>query len=209
MRAALETLLEKSEEPVFPVEGERYLRDENGVDVSRRDGRGTGNEPRVAPHELDHGDAVLRSRGFHVRPTDDVDRRCVGGLEAEAAIDEVDIVVDRLRDSNDANEEIAPGDLRRDLHGSFERAVSSDDEQDADVELVQAIHHFARILIAARRSEGRTSDVVNVGHGGGGQLDGFMAEPADEAFVSVPKTEDVSDAVALSELEDDASDDVV
>ena len=84
-------------------------------------------------------------------------------LEAEAPVDEVDVVVDRLRDADDADEQIAPADLVDELHRAAQRPVAPDDEQDADVELVEAVDHLARVLIAARRPEGRAAAVVDVG----------------------------------------------
>ena len=166
-------------------------------------------KPECRPISLTTRDAVARARGLDVRAADHVDRGGERALEAEAPVDEVDVVVDRLGDADDADEEIAPADLVDELHRASKRPVAPDDEQDADVELVEAVDHLARVLVAARGSERRPASVMDVGHRRGGELDRFVAALADEPPVPVAKAEDLRDAVAVRELEHEPADHVV
>ena len=72
-----------------------------------------GDEPRMPAHQLDQPHAVRRRLRLDVRRRGST--RCARerGLEAEALVDEHDVVVDRLRDADDRDLRPALGDLLR------------------------------------------------------------------------------------------------
>ena len=111
-------------------------------------------KPEWRPISFTSADAVARAHRLDVRAADHVDRGRVGALEAEAAVDEVDVVVDGLGDADDGDLEPAP---RRSPPTSCiaPRSVPSPpiDEQDVDAELLEAVDHLRGIL--ARRARCR------------------------------------------------------
>ncbi len=115
VRALLEPPLEVTQEPAVAVEAQRHLGDQHEVGVGRRQRRVAGDEARVAPHQLHQADAVARAVGLDVGAADHVDRGGEGALEAEAAVDEVDVVVDRLRDADHRDRQLAAFELGDDL----------------------------------------------------------------------------------------------
>jgi hypothetical protein len=69
--------------------------------------------------------------------------------EAEAVVDERDVVVDRLRHADDGDPQAALGDHVGDPLGPAQRPVSSDHEQDVDPELLEAVDDLLRLLLPA------------------------------------------------------------
>ena len=84
------------------------------------------------------------------------------GLEAEAVVDERDVVVDRLRDADDRDPQLALGDHVGDPLRAVQRAVAADHEQDVDAELLQAVDDLVRVLLPARGAEDRAAVLVDV-----------------------------------------------
>ena len=60
--------------------------------------------------------------------------------------DEVDVVVDGLGDADDGDLEVARLHFTADAQGGLHAAVTADDEQDADVGTLQAVHDLFRGL---------------------------------------------------------------
>ena len=130
-------------------------------------------------------------------------------LEAEAPIDEVNVVVDRLRDAHDGDGQLAALDLGDDRHGPPERAVAADDEERPDAELLERVDHLPRILTAAGRPEHGAALLVDVGHGLGREANGRAIVALDEALEAVAEPEDLLAPVGVRQLEDEPTDDVV
>jgi hypothetical protein len=107
----------------------------------------------VATHQLDDTDTVHGACRLDVSASDHLDRGGKRRLESEASIDEVDVVVDRLRDADDSDRETAPLDFADELHRAAECAVAADDEEHPDAELFQTVDHVFRGLLASRRTE--------------------------------------------------------
>ena len=95
-------------------------------------------KPEWRPMSLTMPMPLLAPRRLDVRAADDVHRGGEGRLEAEAPVDEVDVVVDRLGDSDDADARPRRSISSTSLHRAAQRAVAADDEEDADAELVEA-----------------------------------------------------------------------
>ncbi len=153
--------------------------------------------PLRAPSRLDVGAANRLDRGGE------------RALEAEAAIDEVDVVVDGLRDADHRDEQAAPLDLGDDLDGAAQRAVAADDEQRADAQRLQPVDHLDGILAAARRPQHGPALLVNLAHPRRAKPHGVVAVARHHAFEAVAKAEDVLHAVGMRELQDQPADDVV
>ena len=103
----------RAQEAALAVEPQRHLGDEHEVGVGRRQRRVAGDEARVAPHQLDQPDAVARAVRLDVRAADGLDRGRERALEAEAAVDEVDVVVDGLGDADDRDRAACAARSRR------------------------------------------------------------------------------------------------
>ena len=200
--------LEVLEKACGPLERYGDLRDEHGVDVCRRQRGVARDEPRVTTHQLDDTYPVIDARRLDMRPANDVDGRREGGLEAEAAVDEMDVVVDRLGDPDDGDGQATPLDLGHELDRGAQSPIAAEHKQHADPERVEAVDHFPCIALAARTAERRASLVVDRRDGGWGQGDRLEAV-APEAMEPVPKAEHVLDAVPAIKLENDATHDVV
>ena len=151
------------EEPVLAVELERHLGDQHEVGVVLGQRRVAGDEAGVAAHQLHQADAVGRRARLDVGGADRLGRARERGPEAEALVDERDVVVDRLRDADDARSSARArstdvGDPLR----AAQRAVAADDEQDVDPELLEAVDDLLRVLLAARAAEDRAAVLVDV-----------------------------------------------
>ncbi len=94
--AALVTMGEPAAERI-DVEGD--LGDEHGGRAAR-DAGVRGDPSRVAPHHLDHHHPVV-ALGGGVQAVDGVGRDLDGGVEAERHVGADDVVVDRLRHTDD------------------------------------------------------------------------------------------------------------
>jgi hypothetical protein len=197
------------EQPARALQDNRDLRDQHHVHVGGRERRMASDEAGVPPHQLHHSDAVPGSGGFHVRAADHVHRSGEGRLEAEGAIDEVDVVVDRLGDADHADRQAPLVNLRHQAHRAAERAVSPDHEQHTDVELLQAIDHLARILVAARRAEHGAARLMRVRDHRGREPHGADAVATHQPLVAVTEAVDLRDAVTVRELHDQAAHHVV
>ena len=201
--------IEIAEHAAFAFQSSLDLGDEHQVHVGGCECCLTGDETGVPPHQFDQADAVARPHCFDARAAYHVHRRRIRAFEAKAAIDEMDVVVDGLRHADDRDLQAAPFYFRRELHRCADGAVAADHEQDVDGVGLEIVDHFAGILRAARRAEDGAALVMDVRHRLRGQLDRFMAEARNQAFVSITKAEDAFDAVTARELEHDAAHDVV
>jgi len=81
----------------------RHLGDEDVVDAVFGEGGIRGDEPRVATHDLHQADAVGVPSRLTVSATHDADRLRKSRLEAEAFINVLEVVIDRLGDSDDTD----------------------------------------------------------------------------------------------------------
>src|SRR5271155_5738656 len=160
-------------------------------------------------HELDDADSIDSAERFDVGSSNDFDRGRECALEAKAAIDEVNVVVDRLRNGDHSDRKLAPLDFCHESHGSPQGAVAADDEEHPDPELLQRGHHDRGVLIAARSAERRSALVVQTGNEVRRQLHGPGSESGYQPCVAVSEADDVLDAVASVELEDQTANDVV
>src|SRR5207245_2532642 len=120
--------------------------DQHQVDVGGGQRRVTGHEARVPAHQLDQADAVAGAGRLDARAPNDLDGGGVRALEAEAAIDEVDVVVDGLGHRHHADLQGAPLDLRGQLHGPADGPVAPDHEEDVDAQRLEVVDHLARVL---------------------------------------------------------------
>ena len=128
----------RAQQAAFAVEAQRHLGDQHEVDIGRRERGVAGDEARVAPHQLHEADAVARAHRLDVRAADRLHRRREGALEAEAAVDEVDVVVDRLRDPDHRDRQLRAARSPRRSARAAQRAVTTDHEQHADAESARA-----------------------------------------------------------------------
>ena len=91
-------------------------------------------KPEWRPISLTRPDAVARARGLHVGAADHLDGGRERALEPEAPIDEMDVVVDGLRDADDGDLQPAPLHLGDDGLRPAQRAVAADHEEHVDAQ---------------------------------------------------------------------------
>ena len=131
-------------------------------------------------------------------------------LEAEAPVDEVDVVVDRLGDPDDADGELAPRDLLR--RASWRRAASRRRPRRRGCRSPggrggrpsrAGLARRASVPSAVPPSWWMSATVAGV------ELDGLVPCSPTRPCVAVAEAEDLADAVALRQLEDEPADHVV
>ncbi len=93
----------------------------------------------MAAHELDQSDSIGCADGFDVRSAEGSGGFGEGGLEAEALVDELDVVVDGFGDADDGDVAAAGGGLLRDAHSAADGSVAADDEEEVDAHGFEAI----------------------------------------------------------------------
>lgn len=204
-----EALLQRLEQSPLPFEFEGGLGDQHEVHVLHGQGGPCGDEPRLPPHELHEADAVGRAAGLGVGALDGLRGLEHRGLEAEGLGDEVDVVVDGLRDADDRHLQPPLADLLADAQRGLHGAVAADDEQGADVAPLQEVHDFLGGLRPPGGPEDGAPEPVDVGHGGGGELKELVLVLGDEPFQAVGDAKDGRHVVGVVALEDDGPYDVV
>ena len=207
--ALLDGPAQVGEEAVLAVELERDLGDEHVVRVVLGERGVAGDEPRVAAHQLHEPDAAGSRARLDVRRADRLRRPRERGPEAEAVVDERDVVVDRLRDADDRDPQPALGDHVGDRLRAVQRPVAADDDEDVDPELLEAVDDLLGVLAPARAAEDRAAVLVDVLDDVRRQLHHRTAVAGDEALVAVAEPDDPVHAVVAGELHHEAADDVV
>jgi len=132
-----------------------------------------------------------------------------GRVEAEGLGDEVDVVIDGLRNANDADFRAAPGDLLLNAPGRLHGAVAADDKEHAHVVAFQGVGDILGRLRTPARSEHGAAELMDVGHGLRGQLHRGMAVAIHEALQPEPDAEHPGHMVIMMRLHDDGPDHVV
>src|SRR4029079_12000738 len=105
---AIQYTLQVAIDPALSIEHRRHFRDQHQVYIGRGHRRLTRHETGVTAHQFDQADTIARSGGLHVCAANDFHRRRISALEAEAAIDEVDVVVDRFGHPDHGDAQAAP-----------------------------------------------------------------------------------------------------
>ena len=144
-------ILETREEPVLALELKRNFRNKHIVHAilgQRREGR---DETRITAHQLHEADAVGITLRLAMRAADGAHRLGKRGLEAEALVHELEIVVDRLGDADDTDLEVALGHFLHDRLRAAQGAITADDKEDIDAVLDEEVDDVRR-LSAARAS---------------------------------------------------------
>ena len=167
---------------------ERDLRDENRVGT-RGDARLEGDPPCVAAHHLDDDHSPVRCRGGE-QPIDAFRGEPHGGVEAERLGGLVEIVVDRLGHSDDAQTGFVQplGDVQRTVAADRHEGVDVADGEQLD-ELVGAVDLDVRAVRLAHR-EGRRVATV-------GGADDRAAEVDDATYRLALELDDATVSVAL------------
>ena len=198
------------EEAVGPVDLEGHLGYEDEVGLVDGEHRVDRDEARLPAHQLDEADAVHRRVGLDVGCRHRLGGAGDGRLEAEAAVDVAEVVVDRLRDPDDGDLEVAPLDLLGDRDRALLRAVAADREQHVEVEPLDGVHDVGDpVAAAARGAEEGAADLVHLVDGLGVQRLDADVELGEEAAVAVADARDSAHAVAEPEAAHDGADDVV
>ena len=160
-------------------------------------------------HQLDETDAVARGHRLDPRAADRIDRGRVRRQVAEAAVDEADVVVDRLGHPDHRDPCAAAAHLVGDPQRAGERAVAADDEQHADAVRLEVVDQLGRVLRAARGAEHRAAVVVDVRDRLGREHHRLVPVARDQPLEAVAEPGDATHAVAVPQLEHDAADHVV
>ena len=209
MAAPFDSFEQVVEQTVRTVQLKGHLRDEHIVGVGLGERRVAGDEAGMAAHQLHEAHAVGRGLGLDMRRLDRLRRLTEGGLKAEALVDEGDVVVDRLGDTDDGDLAVTGGDRGGDLHRPPERAVTADHEQRIDIHSFEAVDDLLRILPSPRRAQDRAAILVDVADHARREFDHVVGILRHEALVAVAEAVDLLHAVVKRELHDDAADHVV
>ena len=132
-----------------------------------------------------------------------------GGLETKTAVDEVDVIINGLGDTDDGKGQTTPGDFIGNGMGALERAVPADAEQDVDLERNERVHHLGGILHAARGTEDRAAVGVDVLDVLQAQELGRAGGARDQAGVAVADTIDLVHAIPVVQFHGQGADDIV
>ena len=109
------------------------------IDVgAAADPRVERNPARVAAHDLDHHDAVVRF-GRRVQPVDRVGREATAESKPKRVGGADDVVVDRLGHADQRDAHLG------ELVGDGEGAVAADDDQAVEPHAVEHVHARARL----------------------------------------------------------------
>ncbi len=192
-----------------PFELEGHLGDEHVIDIAARQRGIAGDEARIAAHEFHQPHAVHRARCLDVGTLDGLHGGCKGRLEAEAFVEKHNVVVDGLRNADDRLFQPATLDFLHDLGRAPQRAVPADDEEDVHLHVLQRVHHFTDVLLAARAAEQGAAEIVRLLHRGRLQNERRVAVALHEPLVAEAKAVDAVDAVLKGALVHDAADDVI
>mmetsp|Transcript_12841 Transcript_12841/g.33934 ORF Transcript_12841/g.33934 Transcript_12841/m.33934 type:complete len:351 (-) Transcript_12841:510-1562(-) len=183
-----------------------HLGDQADVDAARRQGGGGRNPPTVPAHELHQADAVRVGRRLHVRGVDGLPRLRARGVEPEAPVQQLDVVVDGLWHTDHGALVTDLGHRREDLHRALVRAIAAQHEVLADTHLLQSLRHVAMVRVPAVADEHRAASQVDVLHQIWRQLDPVLR--LNDALVAADDTVDVPHAIA-PQCEDNLADDGV
>src|SRR5215469_5340050 len=112
----------------------------------------------MAPHELDQPDPVHGATRFYIGRSNGFYGFGKSGLEPETFVDIHDVVIDSLRDPDDALGQTPPAKFGIDGGSSPQRAVAADNEKSINVQLLQMIDHLSHILWPARAAQNRTAE---------------------------------------------------
>lgn len=207
--AAVVAVFERLEEPVLAFEREGDFGDEAEVHDGGGKCRIGGDKSGVTAHELHEAEPVKGAIRLVVGARDDVGRAEHGGLETERAVDEVQIVVDGLRDADDRDGLLALFDFLRDGVRAAKRAVAADAEQHIDVQAHQGVDHDGGFLVAAGAAEDSAAVVLDGVNHVWVEHNGRIAVRGIEPTVAVRDAKDVADAVVEPEHGHEALDNVV
>ena len=181
--------------------------------AARRPGVGeggvSGDEARVAAHELDEADTIVGAKRLGVGGADGGNGGGHGGLKPEGAANEVEVVVDGLRNADDGNLQATATALVGDVAGTTEGAIAANREEDVDAHALKGVNHADGVLLAARGTEKRAAPLVDGVNLVRRENHGLVAELGDEAGVAITEAVDGLDAVAEGQDLDQALDDVV
>ena len=129
-----------------------------------------------------------------------------GGLEAEGAVHEEEVVVDGLGDAHDGHLEVPPLDLLGYGEGALLGAVPAYREEHVHVEALYRIDELLRALPAsAGGAEDGAADLVDVVHDLGRQGAALEVVLGEEALVAIADAGDAAHAVAVPETAGDGA----
>src|SRR4051812_41042202 len=185
------------------------FRDQHQVNIGGRQRGLASDEPGMAAHEFDKADAIARTHRLDPRAAHHIHRGGIRTFEAEAAIDEMDIVVDGLRYADHRDFEAAPFDLCRELHCAADGAIATDDKKNVYAVGLKIIDNFTGVLRAARRAENSAALMMNMRHRFRGEHHRIMAEPRNQPFVAEAEPQDAFHAIPASKFEHKPAHDVV
>mmetsp|Transcript_9312 Transcript_9312/g.29375 ORF Transcript_9312/g.29375 Transcript_9312/m.29375 type:complete len:368 (+) Transcript_9312:423-1526(+) len=164
-------------------------------------------EACMAPHELHDADAVRSAGGFDLGGPDGGLRLFDGRVEAEGAVDEVDVVVDGFGDAGHAELQLVVARGKVQLLRSPMGAVASDDVELVHPVALQPGEDAAAVEPAARGAQHSAAFVVDALHRGGRKQDGLLA--GCHAHVAVADAEHGGHAVEVVKRVDQFTHDVV
>jgi hypothetical protein len=132
------------------------------------------------------------------------------GVEAERLFDELDIVVDGLRDADHSNLETSALDLLGDGERPLLRAVASNRKQYVEVELFDRIHDLrGPVAASARGAEHGPANLVDVIHDIRIERNNVKPVFRQKALVSIADSGNPANAVEMPQTPHDSTNDII
>src|ERR1700730_15615088 len=200
---------ERFEQAGGPIETKWNLRDQAIVDMLPRQRRVTGNETRMATHQLHQTDPVHGAHRFDMSARHRFHRFGKRRVKAKALVEVHDVVVDGLWNPNHHPSAPAPANFSVNFLATAQRSIPSHNEQHVHAELIQVIDHFASVLWTTGTPKDCSAKGMNRGNGFGSQGQRNMAKPRYQSFIAISEPEDPRDPVPMIELHHDSPNNVV
>ncbi|KAJ8578397.1 hypothetical protein ON010_g804 [Phytophthora cinnamomi] len=153
---------------------DRDLRDQTQVDIAAGKRRVGSDEAGATAHKLDNTNAVGHAASLRASRADSALGLLDGRVEAEAAVQQVHVVIDSLGDTGDRDRQVAATALLRDLVGGTVGAVTADHVHLRDAVRGQEVDDLVLVEATTVGAEDGAAVVVDAGHRLGGQHDGGL-----------------------------------
>ena len=191
----LETVFKRGQKSARTFQLESHLGNEAEVHYGIGGRRVRRDKAGVATHQFYKTDAARGALRLDMRVSNHVSGLGDGGFKAERTADELKIVVDRLRNSDNRNLEIALYALLRDFAGASQRAVAADAEENIDIHPHKRINDDICRLLTAAGAENRSAELVNRIDCVGIEHHGLISEIGIKPGVTETDAENVFNAV--------------
>ena len=210
MVAGKDAGLQVVQQTIGSVHVERVLGNQAEVDVALGQGSLGGDETALASHDLDDTDTIDRTLRLGMGASDGRHRLGDRSVHTKRGLHIQQVVVDGLGHTDHGDLQATATDFVSDVAGTPERAVTTDGDQDVDVQPLQRIDNLVDLLAAATGvAQNRAALFLDLVHHVRSQVDQRPRGILEKTLVAVLDAADTTHAVAVPETTDNRPDDVV